>query len=200
MEDEQTKIEGWIPGCNLDAEVMDAALVQMKACGLFNHRFMRDWDRKPAADKMRTNLKTYFTNEYTALKKYEEPTPKALESINSLSLKEDTESEVTEFFDELRRDATVSKEQIQQMANLVKGATETMGEVMARLKSAMEEIKTLNKTVSTLTKNNKLLVETIKAWEEQLRKLKKRPRHHIPTNVPTVATYTKNHSMSTAGS
>ena len=84
-------------------------------------------------------------------------------SINRLSLKDDTESEITEFFDELRRDATVSKEQIQQMANSFKGASETMVEVMARLKSAMEEIKTLNKTVSTLMENNKMLVETIKA-------------------------------------
>ena len=51
LENEQIKIEGWIPGCNLDEEAMDAALVQMKACGLFDHRFMRDWDKKPVAEK-----------------------------------------------------------------------------------------------------------------------------------------------------
>lgn len=184
VEDEQIKIEGWIPGCNLDEEVMDAALMQMKACGLFDHRFMRDWDRKTAVEKTWMNLKSYFTEEYAALKKYEEPSPKALESINSLSLKDDTESEITEFFDKLRRDATVSKEQIQQMANSFKGASETMGEVMARLKSAMEEIKTLNKTVSTLMENNKMLVETIKAMGGSPPEAKETPKTPHPNKCP----------------
>jgi methyl-accepting chemotaxis protein len=99
-------------------------------------------------------------------------------------LKDDTESEITEFFDKLRRDATVSKEQIQQMANSFKGASETMGEVMARLKSAMEEIKTLNKTVSTLTENNKMLVETIKAMGGTPPEAKETPKAPHPNKCP----------------
>jgi hypothetical protein len=70
------------------------------------------------------------------------------------------------------------------MANSFKGASETMGEVMARLKSAMEEIKTLNKTVSTLTENNKMLVETIKAMGGTPPEAKETPKAPHPNKCP----------------
>ena len=90
---------------------MDAATVQMKDSGLFDHRFMREWERKPEAEKTWPALKTYFTEEYEAIIEYDEPTKKSFESI----------------------------------------------------KTAMDEIVKLNKTVAKLTQTNKTLVETIAA-------------------------------------
>jgi uncharacterized protein YukE len=71
-------------------------------------------------------------------------------------------TDVNELLETIRRDAMVGTEQIQQMATSFKGATETMSEVMDRLKTAMDQIKILNNTVATLTVTNKQLADTIK--------------------------------------
>ena len=147
----QIKIEGWIAGLDTTADAMDAATVQMKDSGLFDHRFMREWERKPEAEKTWPALKTYFTEEYEAIIEYDEPTKKSFESINTIT-EEDTAA---------ARD--INNEQLQQMATSFKGATDVASEVMDRLKTAMDEIVKLNKTVANLTQTNKTLVETIAA-------------------------------------
>lgn len=151
VEDLQIKIEGWIDGLDTTADAMDATTVQMKDSGLFDHRFMRQWERKPEAEKTWAALKTYFTEEYEAIIEYDEPTKKSFESINAI-----TEEEAAAARD-------INNEQLQQMATAFKGATDVSEEVMQRLKTAMEEISKLNKTVATLTQTNKTLVETIAA-------------------------------------
>ena len=147
MEDLQIKIKGWIPGLDMTEDMVDAATVQMKDSGQFDHKFMREWERKPTIEKTWPALKQYFTEEYESIIEYDEPTTKSFESINNLA------EEIVE--------GRVNNKQLQQMATSFKGATDVASEVMSRLKTAMEEIKTLNKTVATLTQTNKQLVEAI---------------------------------------
>jgi methyl-accepting chemotaxis protein len=73
-------------------------------------------------------------------------------------------TEVSELLEEIRRDAMVGNEQIQQMATSFKGATDTMSEVMDRLKTALDQIKVLTATNKTSVESNKQLADTIKAY------------------------------------
>jgi chromosome segregation ATPase len=150
MEDLQTKIEGWIPGLDLTDDAVDAATVQMKESGMFDHKFMRDWEKRAPHLKTWAALKEYFTEEYDSIIQYDEPTTKSFESINSVT-------------EQMMEEKRINTEQLQQMATSFKGATDVASEVMSRLKTALEEIKVLNKTVATLTHTNKQLVETIAA-------------------------------------
>jgi hypothetical protein len=71
-------------------------------------------------------LKTYFGDEYEALLKFEPSLGSTLESANHLmergttqqqrgAAQQEAQMEVSQYFDELRRDALVGNEQIQQM-------------------------------------------------------------------------------------
>jgi hypothetical protein len=85
MEDLQIKIEGWIPGLDTTEDAVDAATVQMKDSGMFDHKFMRDWEKRAPHLKTWTALKEYFTEEYDSIIQYDEPTTKSFESINSVT-------------------------------------------------------------------------------------------------------------------
>ena len=73
-----------------------------------------------------------------------------LETINNVNERDQMDNMCDQFAD-MMKDAMVGLEQINQMATLFKGATETTVEVMSRLKTAMEENKTLSKAVADLT-------------------------------------------------
>jgi rubrerythrin len=126
---------------------------------LFEERFLRTWEMKPEAEKTWENMKTYFKDENEGIKMFGDPTPRCMETINNVV----GGTDVNELLDTIRRDAVVGTEQIQQMATSFKGATETMSEVMDKLKTAMDQIKVLNNTVATWTATNKQLADTIKA-------------------------------------
>jgi hypothetical protein len=117
---------------------------------MFDHKFMRDWERKTTIENTWVALKEYFTEEYEAIVQYDEPTTKTFESINNIS-------------EEMLEEGRINNEQLQQMATSFKGATDVASEVMSYLKTALEEIKTLNKTVATMAQTNKQLVEAIAA-------------------------------------
>jgi methyl-accepting chemotaxis protein len=68
--------------------------------------------------------------------------------------------EISEFFEEFRRDAIVGNEQIQQMTQSFRGAADSMGQIMERLKASMDENKVLVDTVAKLTTSNKQLTES----------------------------------------
>jgi DNA repair exonuclease SbcCD ATPase subunit len=104
-------------------------------------------------------MKAYFKEEYDDIKMFGDPTNRRMETINSAT----EGTEVLELLEEIRRDAMVGNEQIQQMATSFKGATDTMSEVMDRLKTALDQIKVLTATNKTLVESNKQLTDTIKA-------------------------------------
>lgn len=70
---------------------------------------------------------------------------------------------------------------------------------MSRLKTALEEIKTLNKTVATLTQTNKQLVEAIAAMGGKQPE-QKSAAALVPENAHTATTFTKCRLRSTASS
>jgi DNA repair exonuclease SbcCD ATPase subunit len=114
-------------------------------------------------------METYYTDKYDAIKNYGGLTAKSFESMNNIQ--EQGSQEITEFFDELRRDAIVGREQIQQMSEAFMGASSVLKETMARLKETMAQIATLNKTVTTLTNTNKQLTESNKQLANALKSL-----------------------------
>ena len=118
---------------------------QMDDCGIYYKKHLMDWEHKENHEKTWGEMKTYFGDEYEALLKYEPSLGGTLESANELmegqttqqqrgATRQQAQMEVTQFFEELRRDAIVGTEQIQQMSEAFTGATGTMKEVMERLK------------------------------------------------------------------
>lgn len=163
MEEKQETLDGW--GVSATAEEMVlAAVAQMQDSGVFDSRFLRDWETKPDNEKTWNNMKQYYMEEYRTIQRFGGPNKKTFETINNI----EDDGEVSEYFEQFRRDAMVNSEQIQQMASSFKGAAETMAEVMDRLKAAQEEIKTLNRTVENLTKSNLTLTNTNKKLSEAL--------------------------------
>jgi regulator of replication initiation timing len=152
MEDLEWQVEKW--DVTIDAQDMvNHAVLQMQDSNMFEVKFLRDWEEKPDNTKSWNAMKTYFTAEYWSIKKYQ-PNKQAFESINNVEEGED----ISTFFDEFRREAISSKDQIQQMALSFQGATTTMAEIMERLKTAMATIETQNKTITNLTETNKQLM------------------------------------------
>ena len=157
MEEALSKNERW--GNEISArEMVSAAVIQMQDSGLFDHGFLMLWEMKEDVEKTWAEMKQYFTEEYRAIQQFGGANPDVLESANLM----EQARAAAEVFEEIRRDAMVNTEQIQLMATLFKGATNTMTEVIERLKTAMEDNKVLTRTVSTLTNTNKQLVETNK--------------------------------------
>lgn len=141
-----------------------------------------DWERKDTYEKTWGELKTYFGNEYEVLLKYEPSLGGTLETANKLvesqttqqqrgTAEQQTGMDVTKYFDELRRDALVGMEQIQQMSEVFTGAAGTMKEVMERLKEANTEIKTLTQINANLTNQIKQLTENNKTLATALKEL-----------------------------
>lgn len=87
-------------------------------------------------------------------------------SVNQMQEQRDSQQEVTEYFEGLRRDALVGNEQIQQMSEAFTGAATTMKEVMERLKASQAEVKKSNDIVVALTKTNATLTESNKELTE----------------------------------
>jgi hypothetical protein len=137
--------------------------------GLFDHKFLCNWELKPEHEKTWVIMKMYYTNEYDAIKNYSGLTAKSFEPINNIQKKRS--QEITEFFDDLRRDAIVGREQIQQMSEAFTGASSALKETMNRLKETTARIVTLNKTAATLTKTNKQLTESNKQLADALKML-----------------------------
>jgi GTP1/Obg family GTP-binding protein len=98
----------------------------------------------------------YFTKKYRSIKRYSKG-KKAFEQANNIQ--EQDAQDISAYFDDFRREAVASNEQIQQMAQSFKGAANTMSEVMDRLKTAMATISTQEKTIANLTNTNKQLIE-----------------------------------------
>jgi DNA repair exonuclease SbcCD ATPase subunit len=160
MEETRIRLESW--GVTVDDnDMVNAAVAQMQDSGLFDRKFLREWEQKDEHEKTWEAVKEYYKEEYDGIKQFKDPTNRNFESINSIN--ETNSADITDFMDELRRDTAVSQEQIQQMSTAFKGTAETMSEVMDRLKQAMDEIKVLNNTVSTLTTANKQLADALKA-------------------------------------
>ena len=143
-----------------DSDVVNQAYIQMADSGYFDLKTLRDWEKKPKHEKHWQALKDYFGEEYIAITTLNSSIKGAMGSINQMQEQaapptQQEQMEVTEFFQELRNDALVGKEQINQMKEAFTGATTTMKEVMNRLKEA-------NNTIKELQNNNKLLVEANK--------------------------------------
>jgi DNA repair exonuclease SbcCD ATPase subunit len=107
----------------------------------------------------------YFTDEFQSIQAFE-PNRRTFEATNNV-MEEQQGHEISEFFEEFRRDAILGNEQIQQMTQSFRGAADSMGQIMKRLKASMEENKVLVDTVAKsnkqLTKNNKTLADALKA-------------------------------------
>jgi hypothetical protein len=167
MEEAQSQAERW----NIEVDrtgMTNHAVIQMQESGLFDRKLLREWETREQHTKTWELMKQYFTDEFRSIQTYE-PNKRNFESIHNIT--ESLSQEVSEFFEEFRRDAIVGSEQIQQMAQTFKGATETMSTVLERLKAAMEENATLTKTVATLMATNKQLTENNKTLAEALKAL-----------------------------
>lgn len=133
----------------------------MQDSGLFDRKFLREWEQRPEGEKTWANMVAYYKEEYMAIKQFDDPTNQQFESVNSMA--ETNGHDITEFMEDLRINSATSNEQIQQIATAFKGTAETMSEVLDRLKSAMDENKVLLQTVERLTETNKTLANTISA-------------------------------------
>jgi chromosome segregation ATPase len=174
METKQMKLERWSITVETE-DMVTAAVNQMQDSGIFDHKFMRGWEQKEEHMKTWEEMKNYFTDEYRAIKTYGGGTIKNFESINSM---EEQGTEVSDFFEDFRRDAMVNAEQLNAMQASFKGAAETMAEVMARLKAALAEIKTLNKTVEKLTDSNNQLASSNKTLTNVVASLEKKVKQN----------------------
>jgi hypothetical protein len=114
-------------------EQRDIALFYLKSTGEFDAA-VREWEAKPAIDKMWANIKTFISTEYSKENKQNKLTAKQFKA-NAI----DEQAEATE---ELI--AALTEAQTKQMETLIKSTTETMKEMMLLLKE--------NKNPTNLTK------------------------------------------------
>ena len=173
METKQLKLEHWNITIKME-DMVTASANQMQDSGIFDHKFMREWEERGDHLKTWEEMKSYFTGEYRAIKTYGGANVKSFESVNNI---EEQGTEVSEFFEEFRRDAMLNAEQLNVMQQSFKGAADTMGEMMTRLKAALSEIKTLNKTVESLSESNKQLAASNKTLTTVVASLEKKVKH-----------------------
>jgi DNA repair exonuclease SbcCD ATPase subunit len=128
----------------------------------FDHKFMRDWEDKPRHEKTWEALKEKFLKKYISLQRYKASLKDSMGSVNQMQEQNSAQQDVTQYFEDLRRDALVGNEQIQQMSEAFDGAATTMKEVMERLKASQAEVMKLNEIVAALTKTNATLTESNK--------------------------------------
>jgi hypothetical protein len=116
MEEAQSQAERW----NIEVDrtgMTNHAVIQMQESGLFDRKFLREWETREHHTKTWELMKKYFTDEFRSIQTYE-PNKQNFESIHNIT--ESSSQEVSEFFEEFRRDAIVGSEQIQQMAQTFK--------------------------------------------------------------------------------
>jgi hypothetical protein len=105
MEETRIRLESW--GVTVDDDDMvNAAVAQMQDSGMFDRKFLREWEQKDEHEKTWEAVKEYYKEEYDGIKQFEDPTNRNFESINSIN--ETNSADITEFMDELRRDTAVS--------------------------------------------------------------------------------------------
>jgi DNA repair exonuclease SbcCD ATPase subunit len=139
----------------------------MQDSGIFDHRFLRQWEMKPENEKMWQVMKDYFIPEYRSIKTYEGSNKDILEKMQNVQeRRKESEVEISDFFDEFRRDAMVGREQIQQVSTVTQSATNALKDLTERLKEAMATIKTQQTTIATLTNTNKQLSDTIAEFKK----------------------------------
>ena len=144
------------------ADLVVAGVDQMQDSGIFDHKFLRAWEMKPENKKTWQGMKDYFIPEYRSIKTYEHSNKDTLEKMQNVQEGANGgDVEVSDFFEEFRRDAMVGREQIQQVSTVAQGAADALKEITERLKEAMATIKTQQATISTLTNTNKQLADTI---------------------------------------
>lgn len=156
MEDAQWKAEKWGVDTSTQ-EMVNHAVSQMEDSGLFEDNFLMDWEEKEEHEQTWETMKTYYTKEYRKIQRYSK-TKRVFESANNIEEAAGGQ-DVSNFFEELRKDAIVGNEQINQMTTAFKGATETMGETLDRLKTALATIDSQNKVIANLTNTNKQLTD-----------------------------------------
>lgn len=140
-------------------DMVNHAVLEMQKSNFFEPQFLEDWEERPDAQKSWNEMKNYYLPEYRTRKKYRKNN-KAFESANNVQEQRGGKDDVTEFFDEFRRDALVGKEQIQQMASTFNGAAGALSKTMEQLKVLTETVEKQEKTIATLTATNKQLTET----------------------------------------
>ena len=167
MEDAQWKAEKWGVETSTQ-EMVNHAVAQMEDSGLFEDNFLMDWEEKEEHEQTWNTMKTYFTKEYRKIQRYSK-TKRVFESANNVE-EAPGGQDVSDFFEELRKDAIVGNEQINQMTQAFKGATDTMGETLERLKTALATIDSQNKVIANLTNTNKQLTENNTKLAESIAK------------------------------
>lgn len=82
MTEQRTKLESW--GVTItDEDMVNQAVAQMQDSGIFDRLFLRKWEQKADGQKTWEHMKEYYTEEYQAIKQFDDPTPKRLESNQS---------------------------------------------------------------------------------------------------------------------
>ena len=94
------KLDGW--GVDVQpSDLVIAGVDQMQESGIFDHRFLREWEMKPEHKKSWQQMKEYFTPEYRSIKTYEGSTKDVLERVQNVQGHDaEKEVEVSDFFDE----------------------------------------------------------------------------------------------------
>ena len=105
-------------------ERRDMALYYLKASGEFDAT-VRDWENRPAGQKMWLNIKTFISAEHAKENKQNKLTAK--------NFKANMIEEQAEATEELI--ATLTKNHMQQMETLIKSTTDAMKEMMALIKN-----------------------------------------------------------------
>ncbi len=116
------------------------ALYHLKATGEFDAA-VREWEQKPTASKMWSNIKTFISMRYAKENKQNKLTTKQF-SANAIQEQAETTEELI---------ATLMEAHTQQMENLVRSTIEAMKETMLLLK----ENKNSNINVTNEEKNKK---------------------------------------------
>ena len=169
MEKAKNQAERWGLEINEDQMVQHVAL-QCQDSGMFDTKFLRDWERKPENEKTWAAIKEYFLDEYQAILDFS-PNKNIFESANSVNEQQQGGQDVTDVLEEYLRDARVGNEQIHQMSEAFKGASTVSKEVMERFKASQAEMKALQQQMTTLINTNKQLTENNQKLTESNKQL-----------------------------
>ena len=120
---------------------MIQAIKEIYACQIFDARDMKEWEKKPAADKTWVHLRAFFVELYTDNQRYSKATGnkhgfESAANVAEVKAKEEEEELVAQQLGDIALAATADKEHIQQMSN----ATDDM---LAIIKEQSEQIKEL---------------------------------------------------------
>jgi hypothetical protein len=51
--------------------MVNHAVIQMQECGIFERKFLRKWEMKPANEKEWAAMKAYFTDKFRSIQAFE---------------------------------------------------------------------------------------------------------------------------------